>query len=431
MDTAGHAVVFSGATVGIGLLSLVFLPVPFVRGIGLGGLLIPFVSVLVAITLLPVILATIGPRIDWPRLRKEDHMSAGWAAWTRGIVRWRWAAAAGAGALLVALVIAATTLSLGSPRANSLAKTGDAHDGLVALEDAGIGPGPLSPIEVLVPAAKADALRGQLAQVSGVRGAVAPDDAAWRRGDTAVIDVLPKDEQLAGHGRQTLDDVRAIVRPAGGDAGGQAAVSADFIDALYGNFPMAVAAIVVVTFALLAVAFRSVLLPLKSVLLNLLSVAATYGIVVLIWQHGFGSHAIWGIDSTGAITEWIPLMIFAFLFGLSMDYEVFILARIREEYDATGSTHQAVVAGIGRTGRLVTSAAMILFLAFIVLSTAPDTSLKIVATGLAAGILLDATVVRSVLVPALVALFGEWNWWAPSWGRRASAPAVRDAREAG
>jgi len=165
---------------------------------------------------------------------------------------------------------------------------------------------------------------------------------------------------------------------------------------------------------LLVRAFRSLLLPLKAVLLNLLSLGATYGLIVLFWQHGIGSQAVFGIAKTGAIAFWIPLMIFAFLFGLSMDYEVFILARMREEYDATGSTDRAVIGAIGRTGRLVTSAALILFLAFAALASGPSTDLKVLATGLGLGILLDATIVRSLLVPSLVSLFGSWNWYLPT-----------------
>jgi RND superfamily putative drug exporter len=136
-------------------------------------------------------------------------------------------------------------------------------------------------------------------------------------------------------------------------------------------------------------------------------------VLVLVWQHGYGSEAIWGIDATGSIPSWMPLMIFAFLFGLSMDYEVFILARMREEYDRTGSTETAVIQGIGRTGRLVTSAALILFLAFAALASGPETDVKMLATGLAAGILLDATVIRALIVPAVIALMGRWNWWLP------------------
>ena len=140
--------------------------------------------------------------------------------------------------------------------------------------------------------------------------------------------------------------------------------------------------------------------------------------LALVWQYGHGSEEIWGIDPSGAITAWIPLMVFAFLFGLSMDYEVFILSRMREEYDKTGDTNEAVIRGIGRTGRLVTSAALILFLAFMSLAASPGTDIKVLATGLAAGILLDATVIRALLVPAVISLFGRWNWWLPDWAAR-------------
>ena len=174
------------------------------------------------------------------------------------------------------------------------------------------------------------------------------------------------------------------------------------------------ALIAVATFALLTRAFRSVLLALKAVVFNLISLAAAYGVLTWVFQDGHGSMAIFGVPATGAITMWVPLMVFAFLFGLSMDYEVFILSRIREEYDATGSARSAVVTGLGRTGRLVTSAAAILMLSFVSMSTSSETDLKILATGLGAGILVDAVVVRCLLVPAMVALFGRANWWLPS-----------------
>jgi RND superfamily putative drug exporter len=169
----------------------------------------------------------------------------------------------------------------------------------------------------------------------------------------------------------------------------------------------------VITFVLLARAFRSLLLPLKAVILNVISVCAAWGVLVIFWQQGHGSELLWGISATGSITSWIPLMVFAFLFGLSMDYEVFILARMREEYDETGDTNQAVVRGIARTGRLVTSAALILFLAFLSMASGPETDVKVLATGLATGILLDATIIRALLVPAVVSLFGRWNWVLP------------------
>jgi len=203
---------------------------------------------------------------------------------------------------------------------------------------------------------------------------------------------------------------------------------------VYGNFPLMIALIAIITFILLARAFRSLLLPLKAVVLNVISVGAAWGVLDLVWQRGHGSSLIWGISATGSVTAWIPLMVFAFLFGLSMDYEVFILARMREEFDATGSTDTAIVRGIGRTGRLVTSAALILFLAFVSLASGPETEIKVLATGLAAGILLDATVIRALLVPAVISLFGRWNWWLPHLPARVlrvePSPSPRLATEA-
>jgi RND superfamily putative drug exporter len=216
-------------------------------------------------------------------------------------------------------------------------------------------------------------------------------------------------------GQHTIDAVRTSAHATGPlvKVGGAGAENQDFVNAIYGSFPLMIALIAVLTFLLLARAFRSLLLPLKAVILNVISVASAWGVITLVWQEGHLSNAIWGIPATHSITAWIPLMIFAFLFGLSMDYEVFILVRMREEYDQSGSTDNAVITGIGRTGRLVTSAALILFLAFVSMASGPETDIKVFATGLAAGILLDATVIRALLVPAVVSLFGRWNWWLP------------------
>jgi putative drug exporter of the RND superfamily len=411
MATAGRAVVFSGITVAIGLLALVALPLPFLRSMGYGGLLIPLVSTLAAISLLPVVLATIGPRLDWPHRRTDDKASRAWTRWAEGVSRRRWVAAGAGMAIVLALCFAATDLKLGTSDADTIAKSGDAKDGLVALEDSGIGEGSILPHEILIegntnPAAVVKAT----ADVSGVHGAVAPDGPEWRRDGTAIVEVVPTVE-----GQDNIAEVRDAAHAAGSDVrvGGQPAANQDFIDAVYGSFPLMIALIAVTTFILLARAFRSLLLPLKAILLNILSIGAAWGVLVLVWQKGYGSEFIWGIDATGSIPSWLPLMIFAFLFGISMDYEVFILSRMREEYDRTGSTSTAVVSGLGRTGRLVTSAALILFLAFTSMASGPGTDLKMFATGLAAGILLDATVIRALIVPAVISLMGRWNWWLP------------------
>jgi putative drug exporter of the RND superfamily len=431
MASAGRAVVLSAVTVAIGLVALVLLPVPFLRSVGIGGMLIPLVSMVVTLTLLPVLLATVGQRVDWPRLRKEAHASHGWTAWAHGVIRARWAAALAATLVLAALGVAALGMQIGEARADTLAKTGDAADGLAALERAGLPSGVLTPVEVLVPSGTDPAAAAaRLARVPGVYDAVAPAGQAWRRGGTALVSVLPVGEPSTGAGRQTVERVRDAVAAElpGARVGGGGAALIDGTHAIYGRFPLMLVVISVVTFVVLARAFRSLLLPAKAVLLNLASVAAAYGVLVLVWQHGYGSQAIWGIPATGAITLWVPLMTFAFLFGLSMDYEVFILARMREEYNRTGSTTTAITEGLGRTGRLVTSAALILFLAFVSLASTPATDVKIMATALGAGILLDATVVRALLVPALVSLLGRWNWWLPAWAARplrvAPSPAL-------
>ncbi len=415
MESAGVAVIHSGTTVCVGLLALVVLPVPFLRSAGYAGALIPLVSVVVAITLLPVVLATIGPWLDWPHRRRDNHRSRPWSAWARLVIRRRWVAAVAAVAVLAALLIPAFSLNINNTSPDALASSGDARVGLMQLEQSGIGSGALSPMQVLVPAGNANDLAARLGQVGGVRGAVAPPDPAWRRADTAIVTAVSGADPNSAAGHNALDHVRQAAHQSAAHAQvtGAAAGNADFVAAVYGFFPLMLALIALVTFVLLARAFRSLLLPLKAVLLNLLSVGAAFGVLVLIWQQGHGSRLIWGITATGAITAWVPLMVFAFLFGLSMDYEVFILARMREQYDASGRTDQAIVEGIGRTGRLVTSAALILFLAFVSLGSAPVTDVKVFATGLGVGILLDATVVRALLVPALVSLMGHWNWWLP------------------
>jgi putative drug exporter of the RND superfamily len=416
MQTAGRAVVFSGTTVAIGLLALVALPLPFLRSVGYGGMLIPLISVVVALTLLPVVLSKLGPRLDWPHVRNDDKASRAWTGWAELIVRRRWVAVLGASLVLAALVLAATNLQLGISNVNTIAKEGDAKQGLIALERAGIGSGVLIPHEVLVTGSASPAgVARELAAVAGVHGAVAPALPEWRSAGAAVVDAFATPDGSTAEGRATLARVRSTVRAQGADVqlGGLQAQNQDFIHAVYGNFPLMIALIALITFVLLARAFRSLLLPLKAVVLNVISVGAAWGVLQLVWQNGHGSDLIWGIPATGSITAWIPLMVFAFLFGLSMDYEVFILARMREEYDATGSTDVAVVRGIGRTGRLVTSAAIILFLAFVSLASGPQTEIKVLATGLAAGILLDATIIRALFVPAVVSLFGRWNWWLP------------------
>ena len=414
MKTAGHAVLASGLTVAISLMALVLVNVPLLRSMGYGGMLIPVMSVGVVLTLLPVLLSKIGPRMDWPRIRKEGNASRAWSAWARGVVRFRWLAALGAVAVLAVLIAPVFGLQIGYASSKSLASNGEAHDALVQLEQQGVGTGILTTMDLLVKGGDPAGFRAAAEQVDGVRMAVV--NQPGRDGFTDVT-VIPDHETVDNNSVAVLDDVRSATAKLPGYQGiaNLGADVQDYQHAVYGHFPEVLAAIALITFMLLVRTFRSVLLPLKAILLNLVSLSAVFGAATFFWQKGHGSEAVFGIDQTGAMTFWVPIIIFAFLFGLSMDYEVFILARMREEYDRTGSTALAVQRGLGRTGRLVTSAALILFFAFAALASSPGTDIKVLATALGVGILLDATVVRALLVPALVSLFGPYNWWLPAW----------------
>jgi RND superfamily putative drug exporter len=417
VETAGRAVLFSGLTVAVGLVALVVIPVPFLRSVGYGGMLIPLVSVAVTTTLLPAVLGGIGPRVDWPRVRKENVASRFWTKWAQVIVRRKWIAAGVGIGILVALTIPFFGMKIGSAQSGSLAKAGTPFEALKVLTDGGAPKGILTPSEIMVSADQASAVADKARSVKGIETVTIATGTDANRNGTSLLLAIPQRETSGGDSVDPIRGLKSTLKGVPGFIGvtGFGALQLDYLDGVYGVFPYALALIVLATFVLLMRAFRSVLLPLKAVLFNLFSLGATFGGVVLFWQDGHGSETLYGVQATGAITFWLPIMVFAFLFGLSMDYEVFILSRIREEYDATGKTDVAVIEGIGRTGRLVTSAALILFLSFVSLSSGPQTDIKLFATALGFGILLDATVVRMLLVPALVSLFGDWNWYLPDW----------------
>jgi RND superfamily putative drug exporter len=424
MKYAGHAVLASAGTVAISLCALLVIPVPLLRSMGLGGMLIPLVSTAVVLTLLPALLGGIGPRVDWPRIRHEDKPSRAWTWWAKLVVRRRWIAAGTALVILGLLIAPIFGIKIGQAQTSSLASSGPAYEQLKTLREGGVPAGIVSPMEVLItgkdPSGSADLAIPAAEKADGVAFAFSPDDEQWRKPGAAIVGVIPIDETVDSTKAHVVDNVRESLTGIPGVVGiaGVGATVLDYINAVYKNFPYSLGLIALVTFLLLVRTFRSLVLPAKAVLLNIISVSATFGAVVLFWQKGHGSEAIFGIAPTGAVTFWLPVLIFAFLFGLSMDYEVFILARMREEYDKCGDTNTAVIVGLARTGRLVTGAAMILFLAFLALASSPGTDIKVFATALGIGILLDATVVRALLVPALVSLFGRWNWWLPSWAAR-------------
>jgi RND superfamily putative drug exporter len=324
-------------------------------------------------------------------------------------------AAAVAVGVLGLLIMPFFGMKIGQTSPGALAKNGPAHAAYQQLASQRVPSGVLTPLEVLVKSGAARTAQHKLAAVPGIAAVAAPAAADSNRSGTTVLIAIPQTANLNSSASTAVTQARNAVSGLPGVIGiaGVGAIQLDYVHAVFGHFPLMLAVIAVLTLVLLAGAFRSILLPVKAVVLNLASLAATFGAITWFWQQGHGSQAVFGIPATGAVTFWLPLMIFAFMFGLSMDYEVFILSRMREEYDRTGSTRHAVTEGLGRTGRLVTSAALILFLAFASLASAPDTDIKVFATALGAGILLDATVARALLVPATVALFGRWNWWLP------------------
>jgi RND superfamily putative drug exporter len=321
--------------------------------------------------------------------------------------------------LVITVTLAAIGLQLNPNEAQlkNFPGSGTAIAGRQMLADAGISPGVMKPFVVLVEhGGNAQAVAERVSKVSGVVGATAP--ASWRSGSNSLVEAFPAVDGAAPGIQTIINNTNDALAGTGATLGGVPAVDRDFVHAVYGNFPYVLAFVLILTLILLARAFRSVVLPIKAALLNLLSLAAAFGIVVFIFQWGHGS-SLWNITATQAITAWIPLMIFAFLYGLSMDYEVFMLSRMREAYDETGSTDKAIELGLARTGKLVTSAALILMFAFLVLSSSPGFEVKEFAIGLAAGIIFDATVIRALLVPSLMKLLGDWNWWMPQWTQKA------------
>ncbi|MFI5806446.1 MMPL family transporter [Streptomyces sp. NPDC051561] len=439
MATSGHAVVFSAGAVGIGLVTMVLLPIPLIRSLGVGGLMVTAASALISLTLLPLLLSSSSRRLARRReagrperaaLAKEARAGRFWTGVARRVVRFRLLTAALSGAALLALSVTAVGLNLSVPTTDHLADSGAGRAGLTALtQDGTIPSGTLTSFDVYVPAGTdRAAVAATLRDTDGVYAVAAPQGPAWQKEGSALLTVLPRDEGGTAAGEDTIARVVDAV-PDGVLVGGNVTQQIDYVDVTYTAFPWMLAALSLVTYLMLARAFRSLLLPLKAILLNLLSLGAVLGAMVILWQWGWGTEALLGITPDGSIGTFVPVTIFAFLYGLSMDYEVFILARMREEYDRTGSTRAAVINGVGRTGRLVTCAALILFCSFASMASGGELDVSIFASGIALGILLDATLVRGLLVPAVVAMMGKWNWWLPDWAARLLRVAPSPVRE--
>jgi trehalose monomycolate/heme transporter len=448
MATAGRAVVFSGATVAIGLALLLFMPVPFMRSMGVGGFLIPLVSLAAAVTLQPALLSVYGRRgtarmhladrlrskgLPVPHFAGPDVEHGLWARLARGIMRRPVFFLAGGAAVLVAAAIPVYALQLTPGSAQGIPQTPQAVRGLNVLRVA-VGPGALSPTQILVDAGEAGSVRTPRIQsaVSELKSRLLADpEVAFVQTGTAgrFVDPSGRYEQLIVAGQHEYGDEpsqdfvsrlrHSIIRSAGFPetarvlAGGGPAQGVDFLERSYGAFPWLVLAVLVLTYFLLMRAFRSVVLPLKAVLLNLLSVGAAYGMLVLVFRWGVGD-TLAGLYSFPQIEGWIPIFLFAMLFGLSMDYEVFIVSRMRETWDEERDNVRAVSYGLERTGTIVTAAALIMVAAFSGFVAGSLVGLQQFGFGLAAAIFVDATIVRALLVPSLMALFGRWNWWLPA-----------------
>jgi uncharacterized membrane protein YdfJ with MMPL/SSD domain len=438
METAGRAVVFSGSAVGIGLALMLFMPLPFMRGFGIGGLVIPLVSVLCALTLLPVLLYFVAQPLDRVRLlpqrlldRREAERNF-WVRLSRAIMRRPAAFAAGAAALLVALALPVFALELGPGSNKGIPQDLEGVQGLNVISDA-VGEGALAPTELV-----GDTGRSGGVEEAGVRSALA-DLREGLRADPEVarvdfgpgpqyvdptgryfrMDVVGRSEYGSPPALDFVDRLRGDIVPAAGFpesvevyAGGGPPSGVDFLDVTYGAFPWLVLGVLLLTYVLLLRAFRSVLLPLKAIVLNMLSIGAAFGLLVLFFKWG-GAEAF-GLISFDQIEGWIPVFVFAMVFGLSMDYEVFLVSRMREEWDAGRDNETAVSLGLAKTGRIVTAAGLVMFAAFMGFVAGSIVGLQQFGFGLATAILIDVTIVRALLVPSAMALFGRWNWWLPA-----------------
>ncbi|HSK15366.1 MAG TPA: MMPL family transporter [Gaiellaceae bacterium] len=439
METAGRAVVFSGTAVGIGLALMLFMPLPFMRGFGIGGLMIPLVSVVCALTLLPVLLwFTAGP-LDRVRLvprrvlaRREDEERSLWARLARMIMRRPAAFAAATTALLVTLALPVLTMEVGPGSNKGIPQGLEGVQGLNIISEE-VGEGALAPTTIVLDTgrpggvddaavgASLERLQAGLAADPEV-AAVTLDPASVQYVDTTrqylQLQVVGRSEYGVPEALDFVDRLRDDIVPAAGFpdavavyAGGGPPSGVDFLDVTYGAFPWLVLAVLLLTYVLLLRAFRSLLIPLKAIVLNLLGIGAAYGLLVVFFK--WGAAEWFGLIGFDQIEGWIPVFVFAMVFGLSMDYEVFLVSRMREEWDETGDNLRAVSLGLARTGRIVTAAGLIMVAAFMGFVAGSIVGLQQFGFGLAVAILIDVTIVRALLVPSAMALFGRWNWWLP------------------
>ena len=439
MATAGRAVVFSGTAVAIGLAVMLAMPLPFMRGFGVGGLIIPLVSVVCALTLLPVLLYLIVDKLDRVRLipkriveRRADEENNMWGRLAHFIMRRPLPVATLTTAVLIALALPVFSLEVGPGTNKGVPQDLESVRGLNILS-AELGEGATAPTDVIVDTHRAGGVRMPEVQAAlqrltrevesdpeaaAVSGADSPASALAANGRYLHMQIVGEHEYGSPQEMDFVERFRDQYVPRAGFpssvdvyAGGGPPSSVDVIDTAYGAFPWLVLVVLVLTYFLLLRAFRSLLLPLKAIILNLLSIGAAYGLLVMVFKWGGGS--VFGLQSFDQIEFWIPIFLFAMLFGLSMDYEVFLVSRMREEWDNGHRNDEAVATGLAKTGRLVTAAGLIMFSAFMGFVVGSILGLQQFGFGLAAAIIIDVTIIRALLVPSAMELFGRWNWWLP------------------
>jgi putative drug exporter of the RND superfamily len=434
VTTAGRSVIIAGLTVVIAVLGLALTGLPYMYGVALSASFAVLVVMLAAVTLLPAILSYLGPKVDRLRipflgraLRTEGGGESLAGRWSHSVQRHPWIAVITATAVLLALAAPALGMRLGFPDAGNDppdTMTRQAYD----LNTEGFGPGTNGPLVIAAdlpdPSAEAeiDAFAETLRDEAGV--AFVPPPQLNPEGDAAIVTVIPagspqdkETEDLVNHLRddvvpQELGDTGITA-----EIGGVTAALEDQSEYMVGRMPLFIAGVVGLSFLLLLVAFHSPLISLKAAIMNLLSVGAAYGVMTLVAQGGAVGELI-GIDHEVPIAPFMPVMMFAILFGLSMDYEVFLVSRIREEYLKDGNTSRAIADGLAKTARVITAAAAIMVVVFLAFLAAPDVFLKLFGIGLASAIFFDATIVRLVLVPGVMQLLGKYNWWIPDWLER-------------
>jgi RND superfamily putative drug exporter len=424
--TAGQAVIFAGGTVVIAILGLGVAGVPFMTAAGVATSIIVALMVVASVTLLPALLGLSGHAINRFGIHRRHggggSAGQGWARWGRHVSRHAVAYAVGTTVFLLALTAPVLDLQLGFPDEGTLPTSRTERQAYDLTAD-GFGPGVNGPLVVAVDISEdatiVEPLSAAIAADAGVAAVAAAevDPAAGVATIVVVPDSSPQDAATFETVQRLRSDVFPAVladSPATAHVGGQTASFGDVANRVTERLPWFIAAVVLLSFLLLMVVFRSILVPLKAALLNLLSIGAAYGVLVMVFQWGWGKDLI-GLEGPVPIVSFIPMFMFAVLFGLSMDYEVFLLSRVREEYVVTGDNDASVINGIASTARVITSAALIMISVFAGFVLGDDPVIKMMGLGLATAILVDATVVRIVLVPATMKLMGDANWWLPGW----------------